>query len=449
MSGSPDATRYFLDCYSLFPGSLMLDIQLLRTDLERVAKRLADRPYVLDQAAFRTIEDERKRVQTRTQELQAKRNNLAKQIGQAKAKGGDAGLLMSEASAANAELAVLERELEGLQARLAGFLAEIPNVPHESVPIGRSSADNTELRRVGSPRTFGFAPRDHADLGTALGLLDFDAAAKIAGSRFVVMKGPLAQLHRGLAQLMLDVHTREHGYEEVYVPYLVNKDSMYGTGQLPKFEEDLFAVPRGDEKFYLIPTAEVPVTNLVRDAIVPLEKLPLKFVCHSPCFRSEAGACGKDTRGMIRQHQFDKVELVQIVHPARSYEALEDLTGHAETILKRLELPYRVVTLSTGDMGFAAAKTYDIEVWLPGQNAYREISSCSNFEAFQARRMQARFRNEKGKPELVHTLNGSGLAVGRTFIAVLENYQNADGSITVPAALRPYMGSLEAIRPAT
>ncbi len=427
----------------------MLDIQLLRTDLERVAGRLADRPYVLDQTAFRALEEERKRVQTRTQELQARRNALAKQIGQAKGKGGDVAALLAESSAANAELGGLESELEAIQARLSAFLATIPNVPHESVPVGRSSADNLEVRRRGAPRAFGFAPKDHVDLGTALGMLDLERAAKIAGARFVVITGPLARLHRALTQLMLDVHGREHGYVEVYVPYMVNKDSAFGTGQLPKFEEDLFAVPRGDERFYLIPTAEVPVTNIVRDEIVPLEKLPLKFVCHSPCFRSEAGAAGKDTRGMIRQHQFDKVELVQIVDPARSYEALEELTGHAETILARLALPYRTVTLCTGDMGFAAAKTYDIEVWLPGQDAYREISSCSNFEAFQARRMQARFRNAKGKPEPVHTLNGSGLAVGRTLIAVLENYQNADGSITVPAALRPYMGGLEKIAPAS
>jgi len=423
----------------------MLDIQLLRNDLDRVAKRLGDRPYVLDQAAFRAIEDDRKRVQTRTQELQSKRNALAKQIGQAKAKGGDVAALMAEASAANTELEGLEKSLEAIQARLQAFLADIPNLPHESVPTGRGAEDNTEVRRVGTPRRFDFTPKDHADLGTALGMLDFERAAKIAGARFVVMTGAVARLHRAITQLMLDVHTQEHGYVEAYVPYLVNKDSAFGTGQLPKFEDDLFAVPRANEKFYLIPTAEVPVTNIVRDEIVPLEKLPLKFVCHSPCFRSEAGAAGKDTRGMIRQHQFDKVELVQIVHPDRSYEVLEELTGHAETILKRLELPYRTVTLCTGDMGFAAAKTYDIEVWLPAQDAYREISSCSNFEAFQARRMQARYRNEKGKPELVHTLNGSGLAVGRTLIAVLENYQNADGSIAVPAALRPYLGGLEVI----
>jgi seryl-tRNA synthetase len=304
------------------------------------------------------------------------------------------------------------------------------------------------VRRVGTIRTFGFAPKDHIELGEATGLLDFETATKIAGSRFALLKGPLARLHRAIAQFMLDVHTGEHGYTEVYVPYLVNAASMFGTGQLPKFEEDLFAVPRSDsEKLYLIPTAEVPVTNIVRDEIVALESLPLKFVCHSPCFRSEAGSYGKDTRGMIRQHQFDKVELVQVSHPSKSYEGLEELTGHAETILKRLELPYRVMTLCTGDMGFGSAKTYDIEVWLPGQNAYREISSCSNFESFQARRMQARFRNDKNKPELVHTLNGSALAVGRTLIAVVENYQNADGSIGVPAALRPYMGGLEKISP--
>jgi seryl-tRNA synthetase len=426
----------------------MLDINLLRTDLDVVAKRLADRPFALDTAAFRALEEERKRVQGRTQELQAKRNALAKQIGQAKGKGEDTSALMAEAAAANAELEGLPKELDAVQARLHALLAVVPNVPHASAPVGRSSEDNVEVRRVGTPRTFGFAPKDHVDLGAGLGGLDFERATKIAGTRFVLMTGGVARLHRALAQFMLDVHTREHGYVEVYAPYMVNRDSMYGTGQLPKFEEDLFAVPRGDEKSYLIPTAEVPVTNIVRDEIVELERLPLKFVCHTPCFRSEAGAYGKDTRGMIRQHQFDKVELVQIVHPSRSYEDLEALTAHAETILQRLELPYRTVVLCTADMGFSSAKTYDIEVWLPGQQAYREISSCSNFEGFQARRMQARFRNEKGKPEPVHTLNGSGLAVGRTLIAVLENYQDADGSVTVPAALRPYMGGLEVIRPA-
>jgi seryl-tRNA synthetase len=433
----------------------MLDLQLLRTDLDSVAKRLADRPFTLDIASFRALEQERKDLQTRAQELQARRNALARQIGQAKAKGDDAAALMAESTGVNAELGTLEKRAEEAQKRLYDFLALVPNVPHASVPVGSTADDNAEVRRVGAPRKFDFAPKDHVDLGVGLGLLDFDAATKIAGTRFVVMKGAIARLHRAIAQLMLDVHTSEHGYTEVYTPYLVNATSLYGTGQLPKFKEDLFAVPRaaaggeGDAgDFYLIPTAEVPVTNLVRDEIVPLEKLPLKLVCHSPCFRSEAGSYGKDTRGMIRQHQFDKVELVQIAHPAHSYDALEALTGHAESILQRLELPYRVVTLCTGDMGPSAAKTYDIEVWLPGQNAYREISSCSNFEAFQARRLQARFRNEKGKPEPVHTLNGSGLAVGRTLVAVMENCQAADGVIVVPEALAPYMGGLKKIGPA-
>jgi seryl-tRNA synthetase len=427
----------------------MLDLQLLRTDLDRVAQRLAERPFTLDAAAFRAIEDERKLVQTRTQALQAKRNALAKQIGQAKGKGGDAAPLMAEANATNLELGELEKRLDEIQRRAVDFLAVIPNLPHESVPTGSSSEHNVEVRRVGSPRAFDFAPKDHVDLGAAVGGLDFETAAKISGARFALMTGAIAHLHRALAQFMLDVHTREHGYTEVYAPYMVNAAAMYGTGQLPKFREDLFAVPRGElGEFFLIPTAEVPVTNIVRDAIVPLEKLPLKFVCHTPCFRSEAGSYGKDTRGMIRQHQFDKVELVQIANPAHSYDALEVLTGHAEVILKRLGLPYRVVVLCTGDMGFSSAKTYDIEVWLPGQNAYREISSCSNFEAFQARRMQARFRNEMGKPELAHTLNGSGLAVGRTLVAVMENYQRADGGIDVPEALWPYMGGVKQIQPA-
>jgi seryl-tRNA synthetase len=326
------------------------------------------------------------------------------------------------------------------------FMLSVPNLPHDSVPVGKSADDNVEVRRVGEPRKFDFTAKDHVDVGAGLGMLDFDAAAKISGARFTLMKGPLARLHRSIAQFMLDVHTEEHGYTEVYAPYLVNADSMRGTGQLPKFEEDLFAVPRADGgRFYLIPTAEVPVTNIVRDEVVAIDRLPLKFVCHSPCFRSEAGSYGKDTRGMIRQHQFDKVELVQIVHPEKSYEGLEQLTAHAETILRRLELPFRTITLCTGDMGFSAAKTYDIEVWLPGQNAYREISSCSNFEAFQARRMQARFKGEKGKNELVHTLNGSGLAVGRTLVAILENYQEADGGVVIPSALRPYMGGASRI----
>jgi len=424
----------------------MLDIQLLRNDLEGVALRLAARPFHLDRATFQGLEQERKLVQTRTQELQAARNSMAKRIGQAKGRGEDVTALMGEAGAANAELQALEVNLLQIQTKLQDFLLLIPNLPHASVPQGKSAEDNAEVRRYGMPRQFDFAAKDHVDLGEGLGLLDFAAAAKISGARFSLMTGALARLHRALAQFMLDVHTREHGYTEVYAPYLVNAASMRGTGQLPKFEEDLFAVPRGEEgKFYLIPTAEVPVTNIVRDEIVPFARLPLKFVCHTPCFRSEAGSHGKDTRGMIRQHQFDKVELVQIVQPEQSYAGLEALTGHAEAILQKLELPYRVVALCTGDMGFSAAKTYDIEVWLPGQNAYREISSCSNFEAFQARRMQARFRNEKGKPELVHTLNGSGLAVGRTLVAVLENYQNADGSVSVPAALQAYMGGLPRI----
>ncbi len=430
----------------------MLDPQLLRSDIDAVAQRLAARSFVFDVAAFQSIERERKSVQSRAQELQAARNQFAKRIGQAKARGEDTATLMSEAERANAELANLEKRLEAVQQEQQDFLLGVPNLPHESVPVGRSSEDNVEVRRAGSPKKFGFAHKDHVDLGAGLKMLDFDAAGKIAGARFTLMKGPIARLHRALAQFMLDVHTQEHGYTEVYAPYLVNADSMRGTGQLPKFEEDLFAVLRTDgktgEKFYLIPTSEVSVTNIVRDEIVPLESLPLKFVCHSPCFRSEAGSYGKDTRGMIRNHQFDKVELVHIVHPDKSYEALESLTAHAEEILKRLELPYRVVTLCTGDMGFQAAKTYDIEVWLPGQNAYREISSCSNCEAFQARRMQARFRNEKGKSELVHTLNGSGLAVGRTLIAIMENYQRADGGVDIPVALQPYMGGLKAIVPA-
>ena len=427
----------------------MLDPQLLRADIEAVARRLAARPYALDTAAFAALDEERKALQSRTQELQAARNTSAKRVGQAKAKGEDVSALMAESAQSSVELSGLEMKLQDIQDKVRDFLLDVPNIPHASVPEGKGAEDNVEMRRIGTPRTFSFAPQDHTDLGAGLGQLDFQTATKISGSRFVVMKGPLARLHRAIAQFMLDVHTAEHGYTEVYVPYLVNAESMRGTGQLPKFEEDLFAVPRGDAgKFYLVPTAEVPVTNMVRDEIVPLEKLPLKFVCHSPCFRSEAGSYGKDTRGMIRQHQFDKVELVQISHPERSYEGLEALTGHAETILKRLDLPYRVITLCTGDMGFSAAKTYDIEVWLPAQNAYREISSCSNFEAFQARRMQARFRNDKGRPELVHTLNGSGLAVGRTLVAIMENYQQPDGSIEVPAALKPYMGGVEYIRAA-
>ncbi|MGQ0578374.1 MAG: serine--tRNA ligase [Betaproteobacteria bacterium] len=426
----------------------MLDVQLIRSDLDAVAARLATRGVTIEVAAFRALEDQRKHVQARTQELQATRNASSKKIGELKRQGEDSSALMAEMAAVGDELKSIEAELEAIQAKLTDLLLGIPNLPHQSVPVGKSPEDNVEVRRVGEPRRFAFPVKDHVDVGAGLGMLDFDAAVKISGARFTLMKGPLARLHRAIAQFMLDIHTNEHGYTEVYVPYLVNADSMRGTGQLPKFENDLFAVPQADgSKLYLVPTAEVPVTNIVRDGILPAEKLPLKFVCHSPCFRSEAGSYGKDTRGMIRQHQFDKVELVQIIHPEQSYRALEDLTAHAETILRRLELPFRTVTLCTGDMGFAAAKTYDIEVWLPGQNAYREISSCSNFEAFQARRMQARFKAEKGVNEFVHTLNGSGLAVGRTLVAILENYQNRDGSITIPEALCPYMGGLAILRP--
>jgi seryl-tRNA synthetase len=421
----------------------MLDVQLLRSDVQAVAKRLADRGYTFPLGEFEKLESGRKAVQTETQELQAKRNQLSKQVGQLKAKGEDAASLMADVSAQADRLRALEQELESVQARLNDFLLGVPNVPHASVPAGRSAADNPEVRRVGAPRTFDFPVRDHVDVGAALGL-DFEAATRISGARFVLMRGQAARLHRALTQFMLDLHTREHGYTEIYSPYLVTPDSMRGTGQLPKFHEDLFHIQA--DNLYLIPTAEVPVTNMVRESIIPGGELPLRFVCHTPCFRREAGSYGKDTRGMIRNHQFDKVELVQIVQPQSSYDCLEQLTGHAETVLQRLDLPYRVVTLCTGDMGFAAAKTYDIEVWLPGQQAYREISSCSNFEAFQARRMQARFRNERGKTDFVHTLNGSGLAVGRTLVAVLENYQNADGSVSLPEALRPYMGGMTAIK---
>ena len=419
----------------------MLDVQLLRTDIDAVARRLADRGITIDTTRFLELEASRKSLQTRTQELQAKRNSSSKQIGQLKQKGEDASALMAEVNAMADEQKANEAKLAELLGAVNEFLLGLPNVPHTSVPTGRSANENVEARRVGAAKLITFAPKDHVDLGEALRMLDFATATKIAGARFSLLTGSLARLHRSLAQFMLDLHTSEHGYTEVYAPYLVNAASMKGTGQLPKFEEDLFAVPRSDgEKLYLIPTAEVPVTNIVHDEIVALKDLPLKFVCHSPCFRSEAGSYGKDTRGMIRQHQFDKVELVQIAHPEKSYEALEALTGNAEEVLKRLDLPFRTMVLCTGDMGFSSAKTYDIEVWLPGQQAYREISSCSNFEAFQARRMQARYRNEKGKPEMAHTLNGSALAVGRTLIAVMENYQNADGSITVPEVLRPYMG---------
>ncbi|MGD9788044.1 MAG: serine--tRNA ligase [Sulfuricellaceae bacterium] len=426
----------------------MLDIQLLRADLEEVARRLATRGFVLDTAAFQSLEQERKAIQTRTQELQAKRNATSKQIGQAKAKGEDVSAIMAEVAGLGDELKAAEAQLEKIQASMQDILLSVPNLPHESVPVGKSEADNVEIRKWGTPRTFDFPVRDHVDVGEGLSMLDFATAAKLSGARFTLLRADLARLHRALIQFMLNTHTQEHGYTEVYVPYLVNPDSMRGTGQLPKFEADLFSVQKNEnEKLYLIPTAEVPVTNMVRDEILAQEALPLKFVAHTPCFRSEAGSYGKDTRGMIRQHQFEKVELVQIVRPEDSYQALEELTANAETILQKLELPYRVMALCAGDMGFSAAKTYDLEVWLPAQDTYREISSCSNFEAFQARRMQARFRGgEKGKPELVHTLNGSGLAVGRTLVAILENYQRADGGVDIPAVLQPYMGGIKTIQ---
>jgi seryl-tRNA synthetase len=432
----------------------MLDIQLLRKDAALVAERLAARGFAFDTTYFEGLEVERKSIQIRKdQELKAEKNRISKMIGQLRASGHGAddpevGDLMKQSLGLSTEEKALEEQWLILQAKLNDFLMGVPNLPHESVAPGKDETANIEVSRWGTPKRFDFAVRDHVDLGEGLGQLDFAAAVKITGSRFTVMKGPLARLHRALAQFMLDVHTAEHGYTEVYVPYLVNADSMRGTGQLPKFEEDLFHVPRSDaDKLYLIPTAEVPVTNLLRDEIVAAESLPLKFVAHTPCFRSEAGSYGRDTRGMIRQHQFDKVELVQMVKPEDSYAALEALTANAEAILQKLALPYRKMALCSGDMGFSSAKTYDLEVWLPAQNTYREISSCSNFEAFQARRMQARFRSGQGKPELLHTLNGSGLAVGRTLVAILENYQNADGSVTVPEALRPWMGGVERLMP--
>ena len=424
----------------------MLDVQLLRTNLDALAARLATRGYEFPREEFLQLETERKDIQTRTQELQAARNAHAKKIGQAKAKGEDTTVLMAESAGVNAELGALEARLAGVQERMRAFLEVVPNVPHESVPFGERPEQNVEQRRWGEPPKFDFAVKDHVAVGAALGGVDFETGAKLAGTRFAVLKGGVARLHRALAQFMLDVHTGEHGYTETWVPYMVSAACANGVSSLAKFKDDLFKIEGWD--LYLIPTAEYPVTNFVREEIVPLERLPLKYVCHSPCFRSEAGSAGKDTHGMIRNHQFDKVELVQIVRPEDSYRALEELTGHAEAILKRLELPYRVVALCTGDIGFSAAKTYDLEIWLPAQKAYREISSCTNFEAFQARRMQARFRNEKGKPEVAHTLNGSGLAVGRTLVAILENCQSADGSVTVPAALRPYMGGAQRLAPA-
>jgi len=424
----------------------MLDPKRLRTQTEAVAAALSRRGSgVFDLQRFLALEGQRKDLQVRTEQLQAERNAGSKRIGMAKKAGEDASPILADMDRIKTELGEIEATLARLQAEFEDFALRLPNTPHASVPDGADENDNVEVRRWGRPRAIE-AAKDHADLGEALGLMDFAAAAKLTGARFTVLRGPLARLHRALAQFMLDTHTQEHGYEELYVPYIVNGDSLRGTGQLPKFEEDLFEV--GGEGWRLIPTAEVPVTNLVRDEILAAERLPLKWVAHTPCFRSEAGSAGRDTRGMIRQHQFDKVELVHVVAPEQSYEALEALTGHAEAILRKLELPYRVMALCTGDMGFSAAKTYDLEVWIPSQNRYREISSCSNCEDFQARRMLARYRAASGKPELVHTLNGSGLAVGRTLVAVLENYQQADGSIEVPAVLRPYLGGLERITPA-
>jgi len=423
----------------------MLDPKRLRNDLPAVVAGLARRGFAFDEAGFAALESERRELQVRTEELQAERNRRSKAIGQAKARGEETAPLLAAVGQLGDELKAASSRLDALQAELEAFLLGLPNLPHADVPEGADEAANVEIRRWGEPPAFAFPPRDHVDLGEALGLLDTEAAAKLTGARFAVLHGPLARLQRALTQFMLDLHTSEHGYVETYVPYMVNADSLRGTGQLPKFEAELFPVRRDpDPPYYLIPTAEVPVTNLARDTI--LDDLPRKYVCHTPCFRSEAGSYGKDTRGLIRQHQFEKVELVQMVAPADSYAALEALTGHAETVLQRLGLPYRVVTLCTGDLGFSAAKTYDIEVWLPGQQRYREISSCSNFEEFQARRLRARWRNPaSGKPELLHTLNGSGLAVGRTLVALLENGQQADGRIRVPEALRPYLNGMEVI----
>jgi seryl-tRNA synthetase len=432
----------------------MLDVNLLRKDLPSVVARLETRkspqPY-LDLAAFQRLEAERKTIQTRTEELQARRNALSKQIGQLKSRGESADAVMAEVAQVKAELEQAAARLEQIQPEIQALLLAVPNLPHESVPVGADESGNVEVRRWGTPRSFDFAVKDHVDLGEPLGL-DFGTGVKLSGSRFTVMKGQIARLHRALAQFMLDVQSQEHGYTECNTPYIVSEATLRGTGQLPKFEADLFAVSKGGQEglgdedqqaLYLIPTSEVTLTNFVRDEVLPEAELPVRLTAHTACFRSEAGSAGRDTRGMIRQHQFEKVEMVQIVHPEQSYQALEQMTGHAEAILQKLGLPYRVVLLCTGDMGFGAAKTYDLEVWLPAQETYREISSVSNCEAFQARRLQARFKNAQGKNELVHTLNGSGLAVGRTLVAVLENYQNADGSVTVPEALRPYLGGLE------
>jgi|TARA_B110000908_G_scaffold53203_1_gene64941 seryl-tRNA synthetase len=417
----------------------MLDIQALRNDLDHVVTQLKSRKFDFDTAAFTALESERKAVQTRTQELQAKRNSTSKQIGIAKSKGEDASEIMKEVAGLGEALKADEARLAEIQSELQNILLSVPNIPHESTPIGVSEEGNVEVRKVGTPPTFDFEIKDHTDVGIPLGL-DFDTGAKLSGARFTLMRGQIAKLHRALAQFMLDTQTEQNGYEECYTPYMVNAESLIGTGQLPKFEEDLFSIDHNDSKLYLIPTSEVTLTNTVRDEMLAVETLPLKLTAHTPCFRSEAGSYGRDTKGMIRQHQFDKVEMVQIVHPETSYDALDEMVGHAESILKALELPYRVMSLCTGDMGFGATKTYDLEVWLPAQDTYREISSISNCEAFQARRLKARFKNAEGKTEFVHTLNGSGLAVGRTLVAVLENYQQADGSVAIPTLLQPYMG---------
>ena len=439
----------------------MLDITLLRKDLPSVLARLETRKSpqaFLPVDAFTALEAERKTIQTRTEELQAKRNSLSKQIGQLKAKGAagqaEVDAVMAQTADIKSELEASEARLEGIQADMQTLLLNVPNLPHESVPVGKDEHANVVVRSWGTPKAMDFTIKDHVDVGEPLGL-DFDMGVKLSGARFTVMKGPMARLHRAIAQFMLDVQTQEHGYTECYTPYIVNAETLRGTGQLPKFEEDLFAAKKGGQDaqtadnaaLYLIPTSEVTLTNFVRDTVLAENQLPMKLTAHTACFRSEAGSYGRDTRGLIRQHQFDKVEMVQIVHPDDSYAALEEMTGHAEAILQKLGLPYRVMSLCTGDMGFGAAKTYDLEVWLPAQNTYREISSCSNCEGFQSRRLQARFKNAQGKNELVHTLNGSGLAVGRTLVAVLENYQNADGSLTVPEALRPYMGGMETLSP--
>ena len=431
----------------------MLDITLLRRDLDGVIAKLETRKTpqaFLDRDRYAALEGERKQIQTRTEELQAKRNALSKQIGQLKAKGGDVAAVMAEVGGLGDELTASAARNEAVQAEIAAMLMGVPNLPHDSVPVGADENANAEVRKWGTPRTFDFAARDHADIGPALGI-DFDTGAKLSGSRFTFLRGPAARLHRALAQFMLDVQTQEHGYTECYTPYIVNREILEGTGQLPKFKEDMFWVSRGGDEEraeqYLISTSEISLTNTVREQVLDAAQLPIKLTAHSPCFRSEAGSGGRDTRGMIRQHQFDKVEMVQITTPEQSYETLEQMVGHAEAILQKLELPYRVVLLCTGDMGFGSTKTYDLEVWLPAQNTYREISSCSNCEAFQARRMQARFKNAQGKNELVHTLNGSGLAVGRAMVAVIENHQQADGSIKVPAALRPYLGGIEVLKP--